>query len=154
MGLKRIKISQLRLAEILKGLFTIGYQQNEDGSTESVQIGLEFVGDAADNANTAAKTANSAAKKANASAKEADRQAGRAKDQADHPPMMGENGNWWKWDEKLQEYVDTGVLAKGGVLYPNFYIDTDTMELFMAYQDEIAADQFVLEEGCLCFKMR
>lgn len=154
MGLKRIKISQLRLAEILKGLFTIGYQQNEDGSTESVQIGLEFVGDAADNANNAAKTANAAAKKANASAKEADKQAGRAKEWADHPTVMGENGNWWKWDEEKKEYVDTGSLAKGGVLYPNFYIDVDTMELFMAYQDEIAADQFVLEEGCLCFKMR
>lgn len=154
MGLNRIKISELKLSEILKGLFTIGYQRNEDGSTESVQIGLEFVGDAADTANKAAKTANAAATKANASAKEADKQAGRAKDQADHPPMMGENGNWWKWDEVAQEYVDTKVLAKGGILYPTFYIEPDTMMLYMAYQDEIVADQFVLIDGCLYFKAR
>lgn len=154
MGLKKKKISELTLAEILKGLFTIGYKRNEDGSTESVQVGLEFVGDAADKANKAADRADKSSKDADTSAKEADKQAGRAKDQADHPSMMGENGNWWKWDEASQSYIDTGVLAKGGILYPTFYIDPDTMMLYMAYQDEIVADQFVLIDGCLYFKAR
>lgn len=66
--------------------------------------------------------------------------------------MMGENGNWWKWDATLKKYVDTGILAKGGVLYPTFYIDPDTMELIMNYQDEIVADMFNIDnEGNLTF---
>ena len=66
--------------------------------------------------------------------------------------MMGENGNWWKWDATLKKYVDTGVLAKGGVLYPTFYIDPDMMELIMSYQDEIVADMFNIDnEGNLTF---
>lgn len=36
---------------------------------------------------------------------------------------MGDNGNWWKWDETQKKYVDTGILAKGGILYPTFTID-------------------------------
>lgn len=91
--------------------------------------------------------------KATAAAAGANTQADRAKDLADHPTMMGENGNWWKWDATLKKYVDTGVLAKGGVLYPVFDIDPDTMELKMSYQDDIAADMFELNaEGSLIFK--
>lgn len=30
-----------------------------------------------------------------------------------HSPYVGENGNWWQWNDKLQRYVDTGVSAKG-----------------------------------------
>lgn len=81
----------------------------------------------------------------------ADKQAGRAKAQADNPPKMGDNGNWWKWDEAQGKYVDTGVLAKGGVLYPTFGINPDTMELEMYYQDEIVADMFTIENGNLMF---
>ena len=67
-------------------------------------------------------------------------------------PFIGENGNWWKWDATLKKYVDTGILAKGGVLYPTFYIDPDTMELIMSYQDEIVADMFNIDnEGNLTF---
>lgn len=91
--------------------------------------------------------------KATAATAAANIQADRAKDLADHPTMMGENGNWWKWDATLKKYVDTGVLAKGGVLYPVFDIDPDTMELKMSYQDDIAADMFELNaEGSLIFK--
>lgn len=91
--------------------------------------------------------------KATAAAAGANTQADRAKDLADHPTMMGDNGNWWKWDATLKKYVDTGVLAKGGVLYPVFDIDPETMELKMTYQDDIAADMFELNpEGSLIFK--
>lgn len=30
-----------------------------------------------------------------------------------HSPYVGENGNWWQWNDQLQRYVDTGVSAKG-----------------------------------------
>lgn len=70
--------------------------------------------------------------------KNANTQADRAKGQADNPPKMGDNGNWWKWDEKQQKYVDTGILAKGGVLYPTFIIDEGDMVLYMEFEDEVS----------------
>ena len=100
----------------------------------------------------ATRKANEATGKATAATADATNQADRAKELADHPTMMGDNGNWWKWDATLKKYVDTGVLAKGGVLYPTFYIDPDTMELIMNYQDEIVADMFNIDnEGNLTF---
>ena len=51
---------------------------------------------------------------------------------------MGDNGNWWKWDEAQKKYVDTGVLAKGGVLYPTFSIDDDDMILYMEFEDKVS----------------
>lgn len=67
----------------------------------------------------------------------ANTQADRAKEQADNPPKMGDNGNWWKWDEAKKAYVDTGVLAKGGVIYPTFSIEDD-MFLYMSFEDEVS----------------
>ena len=100
----------------------------------------------------ATRKANEATGKATAATATAQAQADRAKELADHPTMMGENGNWWKWDATQKKYVDTGVLAKGGVLYPTFYIDPDTMELIMNYQDEIVAGMFNIDnEGNLTF---
>lgn len=43
-----------------------------------------------------------------------------AKEMNDHPPKMGSNGNWWQWDLSNHEYVDTGVIARGGAMYPSF----------------------------------
>lgn len=104
------------------------------------------------NANEAATNANEKAQKAETAANSANTQANRAKEQADNPPKMGDNGNWWKWDETQKKYVDTGILAKGGILYPTFTIDPDTMELIMYYQDDIAADMFDIDnEGFLIF---
>lgn len=101
----------------------------------------------------ATRKANEATVEATAATADATVQADRAKELADHPTMMGENGNWWKWDATLKKYVDTGILAKGGVLYPVFDINPETMELIMTYQDEIAADMFELNpEGSLIFK--
>lgn len=101
----------------------------------------------------ATRKANEATDKSITATAGANAQADRAKELADHPTMMGENGNWWKWDSTLKKYVDTGVLAKGGVLYPVFDIDPETMELKMTYQDDIAADMFELNtEGSLIFK--
>lgn len=99
---------------------------------------MEYIQTAYENAVKATNSANT--------------QANRAKEQADNPPKMGENGNWWKWDETQKKYVDTGILAKGGILYPTFTIDPDTMELIMYYQDDIAADMFDIDnEGFLIF---
>ena len=94
--------------------------------------------EATTSANTAAGRANTAADAANKAETNANTEAGRAKEQADHPPMMGDNGNWWRWDEDADKYVDTGVLAKGGVLYPTFTIDESDMVLYMTFEDEVS----------------
>lgn len=137
MGLKRIKISELTLSDNLKGLYTIGVKLI-NGVQTSVKVSLEHIQTATNSANSAASSANSAATKANTAAGNADTQADRAKEQADNPPKMGDNGNWWKWDEAQKKYVDTGVLAKGGVLYPTFSIDDDDMILYMEFEDEVS----------------
>lgn len=38
----------------------------------------------------------------------------------DHPPKMGDNGNWHQWDFSSHAYVDTGIIARGGAMYPAF----------------------------------
>jgi hypothetical protein len=57
MALKKIKISELPLADTLKGLYTIGI----DALNRSVKVSLEFVKKAADRANEAADKAQKAA---------------------------------------------------------------------------------------------
>lgn len=137
MAIKKKKISELTLSDNLKGLYTIGVKLI-NGVQTSVKVSLEYIQTAYENAVKATNSANT--------------QANRAKEQADNPPKIGENGNWWKWDETQKKYVDTGILAKGGILYPTFTIDPDTMELIMYYQDDIAADMFDIDnEGFLIF---
>lgn len=118
---------------------------------DNARIGLDKIKQdaitATDNANTATTNANTAIEGANEAKMNANTQANRAKQYADNPPKMGENGNWYKWNEAKQAYEDTGILAKGGVLYPVFTIKPETMELEMYYQDEVAADMFAIDEN-------
>lgn len=125
---------------------------NANKATEAAKTATNNANEATQQAKTATSNANLATQKANTAANNANTQANRAKEQADNPPKIGENGNWWKWDETQKKYVDTGILAKGGILYPTFTIDPDTMELIMYYQDDIAADMFDIDnEGFLIF---
>lgn len=146
MGAIRKKISELTPSTAFNGLWTIGV----DALNRSVRVSLQYIADTIaslkSGVETAINNADNAATTANNSAKEADKQAGRAKEQADNPPKMGENGNWWKWDETAKKYVDTGILAKGGVLYPSFIVDDSNMHLVMYYQDQIAENQFILDK--------
>ena len=43
-----------------------------------------------------------------------------AKELNEHPPKMGENGNWWRWNLQTHAYEDTGIIARGGAMYPTF----------------------------------
>lgn len=43
-----------------------------------------------------------------------------AKELNEHPVKMGDNGNWWQWNIKTHAYEDTGIVARGGAMYPNF----------------------------------
>lgn len=51
---------------------------------------------------------------------ESEKQTNLAQELNDHPPKMGDNGNWWLWDLSKHTYVDTGVIARGGAMYPAF----------------------------------
>lgn len=51
---------------------------------------------------------------------ESEKQTNLAQELNDHPPKMGDNGNWWQWNLSKHTYVDTGVIARGGAMYPAF----------------------------------
>lgn len=51
---------------------------------------------------------------------ESEKQTNLAQELNDHPSKMGDNGNWWQWDLSKHTYVDTGVIARGGAMYPAF----------------------------------
>lgn len=167
MAIRKKKISELTLSDSLTGLYTIGVKLI-NGVQTSVKVSLGIIQTAYDNmlkvtqdaitatknaitatgnANAATSNANTATGNANKATQNANNQANRAKQYADNPPKMGENGNWYKWNEAKQAYEDTGILAKGGVLYPVFSIKPETMELEMYYQDEVAADMFAIDEN-------
>lgn len=80
---------------------------------------------AAASANAAATNANNKAVLANAAAANSDKQTALCKSATDlaeelnaHPQVQGENGNWWKWNTETNEYEDTGIIARGGGMYP------------------------------------
>ena len=43
-----------------------------------------------------------------------------AKELNEHPTKMGDNGNWWRWNLQSHAYEDTGIIARGGAMYPTF----------------------------------
>lgn len=43
-----------------------------------------------------------------------------AKELNEHPVKIGDNGNWWQWNIKTHAYEDTGIVARGGAMYPTF----------------------------------
>lgn len=44
----------------------------------------------------------------------------RTEDVNAHPNQMNERGNWEKWNPDKQQYEDTGIVARGGAMYPTF----------------------------------
>ena len=76
----------------------------------------EIVSDAS-RATTAANTAATSSYNQTAKCKEA---TDLAEELNSHPQKQGENGNWWKWNPTTNEYEDTGIIARGGVMYPRF----------------------------------
>ena len=80
---------------------------------------------AASSANAASTSANNAADIANTAAANSDKQTDLCKSATAlaeelnaHPQMQGENGNWWKWNPDTYTYEDTGIIARGGGMYP------------------------------------
>lgn len=119
---------------------------NAEAATSKANTATANAITATGNANTATGKANTAASYANTQGNFAKTQGDRAQELADHPWKVGDNGNWWKWDLDGDRYVDTGILAKGGVLYPTFTINPTDMTLVMSYEDEVSPNLVKLNQ--------
>lgn len=87
--MKKIKISELPVVSSLIGLFTIGV----DNQNRSVAVSLEFVQDAADEANTAAGNANIKAAAAQTAASAANTAAQNANNKASEANIAAQGAN-------------------------------------------------------------
>ena len=121
--MKKISISQLPLGTTLKGLFTLGTDENNN----SVKVSLTFVQEAADNANKAASDANTAtnaANKATSDANTATNAANKAASDANKATSdaiaaeTARKNSWKAWFEDLT----TGVVA----IWDKWFGDTKT----------------------------
>ena len=71
----------------------------------------------------------------------------------EHQPVIGINGNWWKWSHEAGVYVDTGNPSRGDVCYPTFRVDTDNMRLKVRKPSSTADGMFELRNGRLILKV-
>lgn len=102
----------------------------------------------ATNADTATGKANSAATSATSAASAANQAAAYANEIADHQPIIGEDGYWYRWDSANDVYVKTDDYAKGGADYPVFGLDVETMNVTV--DAAISNDRYaVTDDGIL-----
>lgn len=97
---------------------------------------ISSINDAKDNANNSASAATDAANRANKI--------------SEHPPKVGEDGFWYRYDETIKEYVKTDKYSKGGVDYPTFDIDDSDMGLYVEVSEETDPTRFSIEDDELC----
>lgn len=78
----------------------------------------------------------------------ADEAAAYANEMADHTPIIGEDGYWYRWDSVNDVYVRTDDYAKGGADYPVFGLDVETMNVTV--DAAISNDRYaVTDDGVL-----
>ena len=97
---------------------------------------ISSINDAKNNANNSASAATDAANRAN--------------EISEHPPKVGEDGFWYRYDETIKEYVKTDKYSKGGVDYPTFDIDDSDMGLYVEVSEETDPTRFSIEDDELC----
>ena len=69
----------------------------------------------------------------------------------DHPQKQGDNGNWWKWNTATKQYEDTGIIARGGMMYPTFEIFDN--ELYVTDAGSNIEERIALEDNELILKL-
>lgn len=74
-----------------------------------------------------------------------------AKELNDHPLKQGDNGNWWKWNTTTKQYEDTGIIARGGMMYPTFEILDN--ELYVTDAGTNIEERIALEDNELILKL-
>lgn len=91
-----------------------------------------------------------ATESANNAAVLANEKAALAQEVASHPDMVGDNGNWWRWNTDDDEYQDTGVPALNVVTYD---INGSTGELQMTVIDGMDYPHMEVVEGNLVLEV-
>lgn len=150
MPLIKKKISELPLADSLKGLYTIGYKII-DGIKTSVKVSLEDIQtayqdvvNAIKKSEEASKNANNAAVTANEKAVLANTAAANANDTAEHPTYIGTDHYVYKWNKTAQAYDKTDIYCKGDAFsIKKVYASVANMEADKSNPD-IAEGDFVL----------
>ena len=74
-----------------------------------------------------------------------------AKELNEHPQKQGDNGNWWKWNTTTKQYEDTGIIARGGMMYPTFEILDN--ELYVTDAGSNIEERIELEDNELILKL-
>lgn len=74
-----------------------------------------------------------------------------AKELNEHPLKQGENGNWWKWNTTTKQYEDTGIIARGGMMYPTFEILDN--ELYVTDAGSNIEERVAMEDNELILKL-
>lgn len=69
----------------------------------------------------------------------------------EHPQKQGDNGNWWKWNTTTKQYEDTGIIARGGMMYPTFEILDN--ELYVTDAGSNIEERVALEDNELILKL-
>jgi len=129
-----------------------GANAAKDAAKQAAQSAIDAAGsvnNAIANAETATEAANTAAGEAETAAQNANDASDRANELSDNPPKIGNNGNWWIWNELSDVYEDTGKPSKGDVMYATFEIDPLTGILTMTTPDSYSGPVFNLQENNL-----
>ena len=154
MPLRKKKISELPLADSLKGLYTIGYKII-DGIKTSVKVSLEDIQtayqdvvNAIKKSEEAAKNANNAATTANEKAVLADTAAANANDTAEHPTYIGQDHYVYKWNKIAQAYDKTDIYTKGDAFsIKKVYASVANMEADKSNPDITEGDFVLVNTG-------
>nr|DAV45239.1 MAG TPA: Fibritin C-terminal region [Bacteriophage sp.] len=154
MPLRKKKISELPLADSLKGLYTIGYKII-DGIKTSVKVSLEDIQtayqdvvNAIKKSEEAAKNANNTATTANEKAVLADTAAANANDTAEHPTYIGQDHYVYKWNKTAQAYDKTDIYTKGDAFsIKKVYASVANMEADKSNPDITEGDFVLVNTG-------
>ena len=101
---------------------------------------------------SAEKTAAvNAANSANQAASNANQAASYATEIADHQPIIGEDGYWYRWDSANDVYVKTDDYTRGGTLYPIPAIKNN--RLIVSDNDSNLSERIELKNNKLILKL-
>ena len=56
---------------------------------------------------------------------------------------------WAFWDEATKDYIVSENRAEGGAIIPLFWVDPETLKLYVTYQNGYEGAKFKLENGKL-----
>lgn len=111
-----------------------------------LMINVQDCVEATSAAKTATTNANTATSNANTAASNANTKANLADEVAKNPPKIGDDGFWYYYNPTTKKYEKTNYVAKGGVEFPTFSVDTDTMQVQVETEND-AANKFAVDNS-------